>query len=219
VPAKPQPWYTSLNQPPRSPKDGRNRRAAAPPHRRPTDRTDPGVDPAGAQQDFTFYTFGTNTIFTFDPPPTPNIPYAGVRAGELIGYRMWLVLEDLQLCSLVHHFIWTPGATIEGNVDEVVANPMPWGRLLYGGVYSYSTPDHIIPEITNTSPKDFPTLASFTGWNSFFHIHALAIGTIKCWGEVIEHEKGYRAQYAKLRSIDEVIGPVGINALRRRYLL
>jgi hypothetical protein len=214
--SRPQPWYTRLNQPPRSPKDGRNRRAPTPPYRRPTDRTDPGVDSGGAQQDVTFYTWTTSPIYTLDPPAPPNIPYAGVRAGELIGYRMWCVLDDLQLCSIAHHFIWNPGATIEGNVDEVVETPMVWGLPIFGGVYSYSTPDHIIPEIIR-SPKDFPILASFTGWNNFLHVHAIAIGTIKCWGEVIEHEKGYRAQYAKLRSINKVIGPVDINQLRRRY--
>lgn len=30
-------------------------------------------------------------------------------------------------------------------------------------------------------------------------------GTVSLWGEVVEHEKGWRAEYASIRSLDEVL--------------
>ena len=211
---KPQPWYASLNQPPRSPKDGRNRRAAAPTHNRSIDRTNSGVDP-GSQATFT-YTIYTTIFPAFFPQP-PAIPYAGVRAGELIGYRAWLVLSDHSLCSLAHHFVWEPGAVIEGDVDKVVNN-LNWfiTPLIFGGTYSYKDPIYLREEFGEITDGLFPYL-TYIGMHTY-STHGLAFGTIKCWGEVIEHEKGYRAQFAKLHTIDHVIGHhLNLHSLRERY--
>jgi hypothetical protein len=35
----------------------------------------------------------------------------------------------------------------------------------------------------------------------------VVIGTIKMWGEVVEHERGYRAQYARINSLDKIFYP------------
>jgi hypothetical protein len=126
---------------------------------------------------------------------------------------MWCVLNDYQLCSLAHHHIWEPGATIEGNLDKIVVRSI-WGDR-FGGVYSYATKDQLAVEATEYITYSWP----LPGFVPIHMVHGVAIGTIKCWGEVIEHEKGYRAQYAKLLSIDKVIGPVDINQLRRRYIV
>ena len=134
---------------------------------------------------------------------------------------MWLVLNE-GLCSLAHYFIWEPGATIEGKVDEMVDNSA-WMifRPIYGGVYCFDSYARLIAEegvaIKNTQ---FPFPALFDGEDihrTTHMVYGLAIGTVKLWGEVIEHEKGYRAQYAKLQSIDGVFGDVDLLALRERY--
>jgi len=208
MPPKPQPWYASLNQPPRSAKDGKYRRPPAPPHRGPIVRADPS---AGA--DFTATAW---TTFTFPvPQPTPpSIPYAGVRAGEIIGYRMWLVLIDNRLCSHSHYFIWEPGATIEGDVDKVVEyNTFMLHKPIMGGVYSFATLDQLRPEAIITAAYGFPTIT----WEGRA-VYGLALGTIKCWGEVIEHERGWRAQYAKIHSIDSCLGQVDLRTIQERYL-
>jgi hypothetical protein len=227
VTRKPQPWYAQFNQPPRSPKDGRNRKPNPQTHRSTPNRADyhTGIDPAKDDTDFTAYSFSTIRTIIYpihDPKPTPpTIPYAGVRAGELIGHRMWMVLHDLELCSLAHHFIWEPNATIEGDVDKVVEDG--WGSGLfpiYGGTYSYNSPNYIVEsgDLDGMNPSKFPTPITFDAFFAQWHmLHAIAIGTIKMWGEVVEHEKGYRAQYAKLQAIDQVIGPVDIHELRRKY--
>ena len=36
-------------------------------------------------------------------------------------------------------------------------------------------------------------------------------------GEVVEHECGYRAQFAKVRSLDSALGPCDMVALRVAY--
>ena len=43
------------------------------------------------------------------------------------------------------------------------------------------------------------------------------IGTVDLWGTVIEHERGYRAEFASVATLDDVIGKVDLEALRRRY--
>jgi hypothetical protein len=226
VTRKPQPWYAQFNQPPRSPKDGRNRKPNPQTHHRPADRTS---DSTRADDAADAFAFAISPIITFYPTflprsAPPTIPYAGVRAGELIGHRMWLVLSDLELCSLAHHFIWQPNATIEGDVDKVVGDNLPYfiTKLIYGGTYSYNNLDHIYgsEDLDGMDPRKFPmpiTFDAFFASHKFHTLHAIAIGTIKMWGEVVEHEKGYRAQYAKLQAIDQVIGPVDIHELRRKY--
>lgn len=49
-----------------------------------------------------------------------------------------------------------------------------------------------------------------------------AIGEVELWGEVIEHEVGYRAQYAAVKRIDSLVGPRWpwqLFILRNRYKL
>lgn len=221
---KPQPWYAAFNQPPRSAKKhGRNWKPSSQAHGNPVDRADPAVD-SGADDASSIWTWHTGSVFPYPEPHCPEpIPYAGVRAGEIIGHRMWLVLDE-GLCSLVHHFIWEPGATIEGKVDEIIEHNM-WNFIkpIYGGVYSFDSYERLIakegPSI-KTAVFPFPWLPDGFGVLDFsraFMVRGLVIGTVKCWGEVIEHEEGWRAQYAKLHSINHIVGHADINALRERY--
>jgi hypothetical protein len=223
VTRKPQPWYAQYNQPPRSAKHGRNWKPNPQTHRRSIDRADPPADDRADAFAFALQPGGITFIYPIQDPKPPAIPYAGVRAGEIIGYRMWMVLNDLELCSLAHHFIWEPNATIEGDVDKIVEDG--WGSFMfciYGGVYAYNSLEHIRKsgDLKDMDPHAFPRHVTFDGifsTRNWYTVHAVAIGTIKMWGEVVEHEKGYRAQYAKLRSIDQVLGPVDIHELRRKY--
>lgn len=217
---KPQPWYASLNQPPRSPKDGRNRKPNPPTHRRAPDRTDHSAGANDAADTFAFtisnWTIQISHITDYEPK-SPAIPYAGVRAGELIGHRIWLVVEG-QLHSLAHRFFWQPETVVEGKLDEVANRYSAWSIVnpIWGGVYSFATYEQLVEnELKNIEATRFPRILNMDF--SPISIDAVAIGTIKCWGEVIEHERGYRAQYAKLQSIDQVIGCADIDQLRQRY--
>lgn len=175
--------------------------------------------------------YGIN-IDILEPPP---IPYTGIHSGELTGYRAWLVTDEYDLCSLAHYFIWEPKATIEGDINEMVwksATGITPDR--FGGVYAYSSFGHLRDdELINVAKNKhcFPYRVLGSGlltkpikmtdyMSNLVTYLGLAFGTVKLWGETIEHEKGYRASFAKLTSIDGFIGVDGFDLVRlkEKYL-
>lgn len=149
----------------------------------------------------------------------PAVPSAGIRAGEIIGHRLWWVVQQdgvPWLRSLAHHFLWIPGEPVKGNIREIVASHLVTHhnyierKNIWGGVYSYPTSGHLSKEIAF--------------WRGFA-CGPLVLGTVKLWGEVVEHKEGYRAEYAKVHSLRAVVsrpgdppGAVDLEALRTRYL-
>jgi hypothetical protein len=118
---------------------------------------------------------------------------AGIRAGEIVGHRMWLVIEE-HLHSIYRcDYRWFPGQPASGDPEE-----RPFG------VYACKELD----------PKDF-TYPRTSGLGS--RIKGVVIGTVDLWGIVIEHERGYRAQFAAVRSLDGGWGNIDLEALRSRY--
>lgn len=147
--------------------------------------------------------------YEWEEPKPPILPYAGIRTGEIIGHRLWWVLPD-GLYSLAHNFRWEPGTTIEGKLDEIVFGGNIAANPIYGGVYAYASCKVFLEnEYTHyqtalaTSPPRRLTLYSDHPVN---HAIGLIRGTVKLWGDIIEHEKGWRAQFAKLASIEEWYG-------------
>lgn len=148
------------------------------------------------------------------------IPSAGIRAGEIIGHRLWWAVEQdhkLWLRSLAHPLLWVPGEPVKGNTREIVRiaaviTSRPEGtfmsmRDIWGGVYSYPTSGLLSREILYWSQ-----------WGDQIG-KALICGTVKLWGEVVEHNEGYRAEYAKVHSLRAVVwGAVDLEVLRARYL-
>lgn len=147
-------------------------------------------------------------------PPPPTIPYAGVTSGEITAFRGWIVCDEPTgptLCSLAHRFLWEPNATIEGNLTECVNNYV--FNPIFGGVYAFREFSGLMTEIAEAKLSEWPIHREPSNWLGF------AYGTVKLWGETIEHETGYRASFAKLTSIDGFIGVDGFDlaALRARY--
>lgn len=135
-----------------------------------------------------------------------TIPHAGIRAGEIIAWRAWLVLstpEDyryydkenwlfardrqLRLHSVITHSIWEKGR-MQGEI---------WGS--HHGVHAFKSKTDAI-----NYAAEFSVLAT------------LAVGQVALWGDVIEHEIGYRAEFAKVHSINYLVGARWWN--RRRLL-
>lgn len=135
-------------------------------------------------------------------------PHEGIRAGEVTGWRVWKVHDEnsvmarpmdygltpastfevewdeqrrrfrhkqknLKLESLTTETLWEPGKPMEGDIEEY-------------GVYSSKT--------SNDAVQVAFEMISCGGH--------MVIGQIDLWGEIVEHEHGYRAQYAKIRSLD-----------------
>jgi hypothetical protein len=103
------------------------------------------------------------------------VPNEGVVAGEIIGHRCWVV-RDNTLWSMVVSHPWAPRRVAEGNVKQY-------------GIHSF---------------KDKTLAMSYANYSSC-DLAPVVIGTIKMWGEVIEHERGYRAQYARINSLDDIL--------------
>jgi hypothetical protein len=227
---KPLKFHQTLNLPPRSHARGKNRRSDPSSHRRSVERTDfsPGGADAGTDDRsgwITWTTIGGSSVtwsafdFANCNPKPPAIPYAGIRTGEIIGHRLWWVMPGNELCSLAHHRIWQPGETIHGDLEELVAGPV---EPIWGGTYAFSDAKHLGPEIAECQKACVLArkgLAFVFGWDPYCQTSTLVSGTIKMWGEVVEHETGWRSQFAKINSIDSIFGPGNIDALRAKYLV
>jgi hypothetical protein len=115
-----------------------------------------------------------------------TIEDAGIRAGEIIGYRAWF-LNDGLLHSMYASFIWFPG--VVERAHEITES---WGT----GLHAFKTLHEARQQYT----------------------YANVWGEVALWGDVFEHEKGYRAEFAAVRRIIKVSPDVPILQLRRRLL-
>lgn len=111
-----------------------------------------------------------------------------LEVGEIIGWRMWHIAPNGMLKSIFNGNIWLPGETMGQNDDNSSARIEDHGQT---GVYAFRDRGHAL--------KD----------TCFAEVSQAAFGTIRMWGTVIEHEYGYRAEFAAVNSIDAVnIGDV-----------
>lgn len=106
---------------------------------------------------------------------------SGVKFGEITAYRMWEIADEFspfkhpRLKSVTMANIWEPGNPMEGSPGHGV------------GVFCWKDKDLAEYEARMYSVMD-----------------RMAWGSIKIWGEVHEHQTGYRAQYAKIEKIEGV---------------
>lgn len=247
---KPLKFHQLLNQPTRNARHGKYRRPDTTSHRNPADRAGDGAGgafthgPGIALWSISWSGDGTNqnpgegaglssaqlaaaqqflfgSLFEF-ATPLPSV----VTTGELIGYRGWWLINGY-LYSIAHERRWEPGAVMEGDVDNWVRD------TIEGGVYS-----HKDAEISSKHGVGFGRMldrmsATSLMWMLGLSRHhefirdadAFVAGTVKLWGQVVEHEHGYRAQFARIASLDAVHAPSycdddaqdWLEELRRRY--
>jgi hypothetical protein len=120
---------------------------------------------------------------TLDPnnESARTLKHEGVRVGEIIAYRAWLVIvswwlrrgDDLLHSVLMRDYVWHPDKPASGDVRT-------------HGIYSFR--DEI------RCKEDYGYTAGREG--------ALLFGKVKIWGEIVEHEAGYRSEFAKIVSLD-----------------
>jgi hypothetical protein len=100
---------------------------------------------------------------------------AGIRAGEVTAYRCWdLSGDDGFLYSVYRSDVcWRPGEIMEGDAEN--------GE----GIHAF---------------KDIVALSGYG--DSWIEVGVVLVtGTVELWGDVFEHERGYRASKAKIASI------------------
>lgn len=126
------------------------------------------------------------------------IENAGVRVGEVTGYRIWRV-DGYRLRSItMSDVIWYPG-------EPMIGEPDNYPR----GVYAFSELHGMYRELAN----------SYQVANQFGSVNGLVGGEVKMWGTVVEHRHGYRAEFAKITKLfNGSIEPDHLNALRLLYL-
>ncbi len=245
--AKPRKFYESLNQPDWI-SNGAHRRPDKKAHGNPAEQSGSStrgtttvrtIIPAGSWRALSAGVStrkGANyTVFpAFAEDPTP-IPYAGVRTGELIGHRAWMVIQDedgLHLSSLAHYRLWAVGETIYGDINKALEDDhWIWRHFqLMAGVYSHFSPELVMEQTKDFVEVEYPkqihkskhTVYELMVFGNTLIEYAtlvgIAYGTIECWGEVVEHELGYRAEYAKLKSLDSFHGCFDFEKLREKYL-
>lgn len=129
---------------------------------------------------------------TDEPKPKAEpIPFAGFHIGELTAVRGWKIGSDGFLHSMSADVVWAPGEPMDGKTKA--------GEE-HCGIFAYK------------KARDF-----LRAHGTSLHIY----GKVHLWGDVIEHELGYRAEYAKIISLDGVLGEQRnkqeLTRLRERY--
>ena len=104
-----------------------------------------------------------------------------IRAGEIIGWRVWKLCHGL-LQSVVVSFTWHPGVFERSSCK------------LYGhnnvGYHAFRDKEQAERAASHADAYWWPCV----------------IGCIAMWGEVIEHQHGWRSEYAAVRSLTDVAG-------------
>lgn len=168
---------------------------------------------------------------------TRNLPIenAGIRAGEIIAFRCW-VLTKQAIVEGHHHLrstyadcTWRPGevvgldpeacpewpayAAFEGP-DKLEERRKRYLRLdphdqdgVRTGIHGFKSASWMMMEF---SPSHDPRIDKY-----------LIYGTVALWGDVIEHQEGFRAEFGKINTLDQIDAGLGheetLDKLRKLY--
>ncbi len=123
------------------------------------------------------------------PPPNPPAFFedAGIKAGEIVAYRAWRLRNNKLYSVYESDFCWEPGTVCEGNAESGT------------GIHAF---------------KSLLLLSEYGV--SYSNMDVIVTGTVDLWGDVYEHDRGYRASKAAVRSIDDS-PDYDAKALRRLY--
>jgi len=123
-----------------------------------------------------------------------GIRHEGIRVGEIIAYRAWRVIvpgwlsrDDLLHSVAMRDYVWYPGRPASGDVRT-------------HGIYSFR-------QVIRSRDE-----YGYDPGNS----EAFLFGKVKIWGEIVEHEAGYRSEFGKIVSLDYG-DPILLNKFRRTY--
>src|SRR6266567_5585185 len=110
-----------------------------------------------------------------------HVKHDGFRVGEIIAYRAWRVInrgwlrsgDDRLHSVLMKDYVWHLNEPASGDVHM-------------HGIYSFQ---NVIQ-----SKEEYGYDSGVSG--------PLLFGRVKIWGEIVEHEAGYRSQFGKIVSLD-----------------
>jgi hypothetical protein len=135
------------------------------------------------------------------------IERTGIVLGEVIAYRAWIE-KDGFLCSVAADRIWAPGEAMEAAKDFT-----PHGED--GGVHAFKERAGEFEAYVDGATAYY---AQYSRGVPDILMRRPIIGEVRLWGEVIEHELGYRAQYAyPKRLIANGVDPAILAKITKRY--
>jgi len=151
-------------------------------------------------------------ISTYPPAPIAPKPLpVDTVWGELIAHRVWRVtaeppsarlpsalkyLDDAQalqwrLVSAYQDTPWVPGEVLEAHALQDFDHS--GGRT---GIHAWKSLFEVVDYAQGLLQEQSVGGVPVAG---------VAIGKIRLWGDVVEHERGYRAQFARVHSIDDLV--------------
>jgi hypothetical protein len=98
-------------------------------------------------------------------PVRQPLESAGITVGELIGWRIWRLSRGF-LTSYSADYAWLPGHPAQGEITDHG----------YGGIWAFKDPHRAFRKALE---------------NDGLYV----TGSVWLWGEVIEHDIGYRGEY------------------------
>lgn len=127
--------------------------------------------------------------------PKPPLKREVIIAGEITAYRCWRI-ENGWLRSVYQSDVWKPGCPLEGR---------ELGDWDSRGIHAWKDAGsrHYREYIRGylNAERDWMWRA-FMGRERDDNQPAMVTGTVFLWGDVVEHERGYRAEFARVRSLD-----------------
>jgi hypothetical protein len=110
-----------------------------------------------------------------------TLRHEGIRIGEIIAFRAWRVIgstwfrkgDNLLHSVFVQDYVWHPDRPASGDVQT-------------HGIYSFRDAVRCKWDYGYTQGRQ----------------RTLLFGKVKIWGEIVEHEAGYRSEFAKIVSLD-----------------
>ena len=126
---------------------------------------------AAAMQNAYGASMGASAVMA--PPHKPTaLKSEGVRAGEVIGWRAWRINSHDELVSATADTIWHASEPMSGNPASGY------------GIHAYKGP--VGPALDGYAAR------TRSEW---------VVGEVALWGDIIEHEEGYRAEFARVHSL------------------
>ena len=111
-----------------------------------------------------------------------------IRAGEIIGWRFWKLCNGL-LYSVFASYTWRPGVFERSSCKQCEFKNLVLRDNL--GYHAFRDKEQAERE-TSIHARWWPCV----------------IGSVAMWGEVIEHQHGWRSEYAAVRSITKITGDI-----------
>lgn len=132
----------------------------------------------------------------------PALKRDGVIAGEIIGYRCWRIARGDpaaligRLRSVYQTDVWNPGDVLQGR---------EMGDWDQRGIHAWKDSgskqyhDYIRGYLNRETD---PFYFAINNGDTNHDRPAMVTGTVFLWGDVVEHERGWRAEFARVRSLD-----------------